>query len=184
MNFCDLSVTDEYFFPLSIEFDKELLSRAVDQLIAAVPFAFKGTRQIGLQSRPGSTDPWYEACRRQSDIGDDNDYIQLNPDLTGSYIDHVLASLPFRPFRARLMALEPKTCYAIHRDSTPRFHIAVTTTPHARFVFTERQRVYHIPDDGHIYFVDTREMHTAFNGGDTLRVHIVFGGPVLQRQVW
>jgi hypothetical protein len=33
--------------------------------------------------------------------------------------------------------------------------------------------VTHLPADGSVYFTDTRGYHTAMNGGETHRVHIV-----------
>ena len=33
--------------------------------------------------------------------------------------------------------------------------------------------VTHLPADGSVYFTDTRGYHTALNGGETRRVHIV-----------
>jgi len=32
---------------------------------------------------------------------------------------------------------------------------------------------YHIPADGHWYFTDTVQFHSAFNGGKEHRMHIV-----------
>jgi len=31
----------------------------------------------------------------------------------------------------------------------------------------------HLPADGSVYFADTRGYHSAINGGDTPRVHLV-----------
>jgi hypothetical protein len=171
----------EYFFPLPVQLDIARLQAEIEALIGRVPLAFERTRQLGLHSFPGSTDPWYDGCRKQREIGDDREYTLLHPDLRGSYVETVFDALPFRPFRARLMGLDPSVCYAIHNDLTPRYHIAVKTTPQARFVFVEHERLIHIPADGKVYFVDTRETHTAFNAGREMRLHIVFGGPPVDR---
>jgi len=172
---------DEFFFPLEVRLNIDRLRNEIDELTLRVPLAFERTRQLGLQSFAGSTDPWHDGCRKQREIGNDSDYTILHPDLKGSYIEEVFAQLPFKPFRARLMVLDPAVCYSIHSDDTPRYHIAVTTSIEARFVFVDRQRIIHIPADGRVYFVDTREKHTAFNAGKTARLHIVFGGPIVDR---
>ena len=172
---------DEFFFPLQIHLDVDRLRLELEKLTSRVPLAFERTRQLGLHSFTGSTDPWYDGCRKQRDIGDDSDYTVLHPELRGTYVEEVFATLPFTPFRARLMMLDPAVCYSIHNDDTPRYHIAVTTSPDARFVFVDRQRIIHIPADGRIYFVDTRQKHTAFNAGKQPRLHIVFGGPIVDR---
>ena len=177
----DQPLFDEFFFPLKICFDIDRLRAEIEALTRRVPLAFERTRQLGLHSFPGSTDPWYDGCRKQREIGDDTAYTVLHPDLEGTYIEEFFKLLSFKPFRARLMVLDPSVCYSIHNDDTPRYHVAVTTSPDARFVFVERQKIIHIPADGRVYFVDTRQKHTAFNAGKQPRMHIVFGGPIVDR---
>jgi hypothetical protein len=172
---------DDVFFPLKVWLDIKRLRNELDELTKQVPLAFERTRQLGLQSFPGSTDPWYDGCRKQREIGNDADYTILHPALKGTYVEEIFTQLPFKSFRARLMMLDPGVCYAIHNDDTPRYHIAVNTSPEARFVFVDRERIIHIPADGRVYFVDTREKHTAFNAGKTTRLHLVFGGPIVDR---
>lgn len=76
--------------------------------------------------------------------------------------------------RIRLMNLPPKTCYSMHTDSTIRYHMALKTNPNAFLVFKDGA-VVHIPNDGHIYAVDTRRPHSAMNGSaDEHRIHLVF----------
>lgn len=165
------------WFPLEgVQFDVERLKYETDALLRRVPLAFDLTRQLSLQTFEGSTDPWYDGCRKQREIGRDADYDKIVPELVGTYFAEVLSGLPFKPFRARLMSLDPQICYSVHRDQTPRYHMAIHTSYDARFVFVERQEVVHIPADGSVYFVDTREEHTAFNGAPTARVHLVLGG--------
>ena len=170
---------DQFFFPLKLQFDIERLRKEIEELTNRVPLAFERTRQLALHSFSSSTDPWYDGCRKQREIGNDADYTVLHPELKGTYVDEIFNRLPFTPFRARLMVLDPGVCYSMHNDETPRYHIAVNTSSGARFVFVERQQVIHIPADGRIYFVDTRQTHTAFNAGKTPRMHIVFGGAAM-----
>lgn len=167
---------DRWFYPLDLQLDLDRLKGATDELLTRVPLAFERTRQLSLQSVPGSEDPWYDGCRKQRYVGRDRDYTELVPDLRGSYFEELFDSLPFTPFRCRLMSLDPSICYSIHSDATPRYHIAVHTSEQARFVFVDLQRVIHIPADGRVYFVDTRQRHTAFNGDSEPRLHLVFGG--------
>ena len=58
-----------------------------------------------------------------------------------------------------------------HRDPEPRLHIPIVTNPGSLFVVNHH--VTHLPADGSVYFTDTRGYHTALNGGETRRVHIV-----------
>jgi Aspartyl/Asparaginyl beta-hydroxylase len=175
------STFDDHFFPLDARIDVERLRVEMDRLVEVVPLIFIGTPQLALQSFIGSERPWYDACRKQREIGDDANYTVLNEKLKGSYLEEIFNQLPFTPFRARLMGLECKARYSPHRDATPRYHIALKTTELAHFVFVGQNRAIHIPADGRIYFVDTREEHTAFNDGPSLRLHLVFGGPAMTR---
>ena len=172
---------DQFFFPLELQFDIDRVRSELEELTTRVPLAFERTRQLGLHSFPGSTDPWYDGCRKQREIGNDADYTLLHPQLHGSYVEEIFNRLPFRPFRARLMVLDPGVCYSMHHDDTPRYHVAVNTSPGAHFVFVDHERIVHIPADGRIYFVDTRQTHTAFNASRAPRLHIVFGGAIIDR---
>ncbi|MGW2086540.1 hypothetical protein [Streptomyces sp. NPDC001880] len=165
-----------------LDIDPADLCDLVAGLLEKRPLAFEGTRQLALQHRPAATGPWYEGCRRQSLISSDSDFTEVHADLRGSYLGEVFDRLPFRPIRTRIMALGPKHCYSVHRDMTPRYHLAVTTSEHARFVFVEHDKVVHIPADGNLYYVGTRHLHSAFDGGDDMRIHIVFGTDDEQEQ--
>ena len=77
---------------------------------------------------------------------------------------------------AKLMKLNPKSCYSIHEDPDARYHIAILTNPKAKFVFTKKEKLFHIPADEHLYWVDTREEHTFINGSlDSSRLHLIMG---------
>ena len=93
--------------------------------------------------------------------------------------------------RMRLMRLMPKTGLSFHEDFCARFHFAITTNPAAFFLTTENDdwaetqdgftlpgvSVSHIPADGRMYRVNTRRLHTVYNGGNTERIHLVVSGP-------
>jgi hypothetical protein len=148
------------------------LKEAIDN----IPIDYKN-QQISLQMREGSEDPWYESCGQlKSMIKAESEYNLIIPELKGTYIDEMFQLLPFEPFRTRLMYLDKKSCYSIHRDYQPRYHVAIFTNPLAKIIFTEKERVFHIPSDGYLYFVDTREEHTAINGSlKEKRLHLLIG---------
>ena len=64
-----------------------------------------------------------------------------------------------------------KSCYSMHRDQTPRLHIPLVTNPQCYIVFQKGQ-VEHLTT-GSVYWVDTRLEHTAMNGSDVDRLHLV-----------
>ena len=155
--------------------DIEALRAATAELIVGQPLVHESTKQLSLQLRKGSDNPWYESCFKDRDIAPDVAYDTLNPVLKGTYFEEVFDTFPFPVFRARLMALTPNHCYSVHHDQTPRLHLAIETSKHAPFIFVDRNQVFRVPADGDAYWMDTREEHTAMNGGDRLRIHLVVG---------
>jgi len=105
----------------------------------------------------------------------DTIYTEINSELKNLYISEVLGNLSekFSIYRTRIMVLDSRGCYSWHRDQSPRLHLAVKTNYHCRMVFESGS--YHIPADGHWYFTNTVQFHSAFNGGQEHRMHIVAG---------
>jgi len=73
--------------------------------------------------------------------------------------------------RTRVLSKDIYNCNSWHRDPEPRLHIPITSNPGSLFVVNHH--VTHLPADGSVYFTDTRGYHTALNGGETRRVHLV-----------
>ena len=163
-------------------------SHAIDlyrlrEAIKNIPVNYKGN-QISLQMREGSEDQWYESCGRLKSIngiplkGRERDYNLIVPELKGTYIDEMFQLLPFKPIRARLMNMLHRSCYSIHKDPRARYHIAIITNPLAKFIFIAKEKIFHIPSDGYLYWVDTREVHTFINGTNNKeeeRLHLLVG---------
>jgi hypothetical protein len=168
-------IADGLVAKVKLDLDVEALRAATAELIGRRPLVHESTKQLSLQLRKGSDNPWYESCYKDRDIAPDTEYDTLNPELENTYFNQVFAAFPFPVFRARLMALTAGRCYSVHHDQTPRFHIAIETSKHAPFVFVDRNQVFRVPADGNGYWVDTREEHTAMNGGADQRIHLVVG---------
>jgi hypothetical protein len=71
------------------------------------------------------------------------------------------------------MKLDPKKCYSFHHDADYRLHIAIETNPQCFLMFFTGQFV-NIPADGVVYFANTMKTHSAMNGGNAARYHLVF----------
>jgi hypothetical protein len=169
-------LVDGLIAKVKLDLDVEALRKATYDVIAQHPLIHESTRQLSLQHRKGSENPWYESCLEGGEVRPvDTDYATLNPGLENTYFAEVFSSFPFPVFRARLMALAPRYCYSVHQDQTARLHLAIDTSEHAPFIFVERNEVFRIPADGNGYWVDTREVHTAMNGGSEERLHLVVG---------
>ena len=78
--------------------------------------------------------------------------------------------------RVRILSKGLYNCNSWHRDPEPRLHIPVITNPGSLFVVNNH--CTHLPADGSVYFTDTRNYHTALNGGLYHRVHIVAALPL------
>ncbi|MGY8983524.1 MAG: hypothetical protein ACKVHG_02965, partial [Sphingomonadales bacterium] len=73
--------------------------------------------------------------------------------------------------RIRVLLKKIYNCNSWHRDPEPRLHIPVYTNPGSLFIVNHH--CTHLPADGSVYFTDTRGYHTAINGGESNRIHIV-----------
>jgi hypothetical protein len=100
-------------------------------------------------------------------------FSEFNPKFRGTYFEHVHNELSRRfPIgRTRILSKGLYNCNSWHRDREPRLHIPIETNPGSLFVVNHH--VTHLPADGSVYFTDTRAYHTALNGGETRRVHLV-----------
>ena len=117
----------------------------------------------------------------------DTDAIFEPPSLIDSKIDHFLNQLPGEFDRVRFMTLKPGGGeLARHTDQTDptwgttngkmlRFHMPLKTND--KVVFTSwnndgKENKYNM-GKGECWFLDTRRPHTAINGGDDIRIHLV-----------
>lgn len=176
---------------LALTFDIEKLRAAYDEAKDRVEFMGVGIHALPLTRRPGDTtvtandmsgryylrpDDNYEEVAREDPV-DEAAFTQFAPELKGSYFEEVHHELTarFPVGRMRVLAKDPFSCNSWHRDPEPRLHIPIVTNPGSLFIVNHH--VTHLPADGSVYFTDTRGYHTALNGGDYPRVHIVAALP-------
>ena len=139
------------------------------------PEAWYQKSQTCLQFSPQCVNRWTEGCGSIKRAGGrtEQDFYRLNPIYENTIFEQIINDLG--AVRTRVIAKSKNTCYSIHLDRTPRYHLAMDTHQHALFVFCESTTVWHpihIPADGYIYMVDTRFPHTFVNAGPT-RTHLV-----------
>jgi hypothetical protein len=124
------------------------------------------SKQVGLQYKQGD-DVWTSAVGKSK--GDELSYAELNPFFKNSPFEEVIDRYKLK--RSRLMMMGPKSCYSMHRDDTHRIHVPLITNDQCFFVF-KRSIPRHI-SLGKVTWVDTTEEHTAVNGSDFWRLHLV-----------
>lgn len=176
---------------LDLKFDISELRGALEECLKRE--AYKGDMQdqgfaaLPLTQRPGQSEwtsndlsgrYWLRGDDRyveepREDLVPEIDFSEFNPKFAGTYFEHVHQELSKRfPIgRTRVLSKGLYNCNSWHRDPEPRLHIPVISNPGSLFVVNHH--VTHLPADGSVYFTDTRGYHTALNGGETQRVHIV-----------
>jgi hypothetical protein len=122
--------------------------------------------QTGLQHLLGE-DPWTSAVGKSR--GNDAKIDQLNPFFKNTIFETLINKYNLK--RTRLLYVNPKECYSMHQDFTPRIHIPLITNKDCYFVF--RDHGIHHFSLGNVYWVDTRHHHTFMNCSDEQRLHLV-----------
>ena len=152
-----------------------------DEGFAALPL----TRRPGVEKASANdlsgrywlrvADSYQEEPRE--DIVDEAAFSEFNPAFKGTYFEEVHQKLSeiCTIGRMRVLSKGLYNCNSWHRDPEPRLHIPITTNPGSLFIVNHHAT--HLPADGSVYFTDTRGYHTALNGGETRRVHIVCALP-------
>ncbi len=176
---------------LALRFDIEALKSALQICLERSDYLGdmqdQGFAALPLTQRPGQTEwtandlsgrYWLRADERyteepREDLVAEAQFSAFNPSYAGTYFEHVHTELTKRfPIgRMRVLSKGLYNCNSWHRDPEPRLHIPITTNPGSLFVVNHH--VTHLPADGSVYFTDTRAYHTALNGGESHRVHIV-----------
>jgi hypothetical protein len=123
-------------------------------------------KQSGLQYFPGQ-DPWISATGRTSI--ESKRFVLVNTFFKNSIFEDIIKK--YKLFRTRLLWLNFQSCYSMHFDDSPRIHIPLITNPDAFIVF-KKGIVQHL-EIGKVYWVNTCEMHSAINGGEQSRLHLV-----------
>lgn len=105
-------------------------------------------------------------------------------------IEKVIQFLDVPVYRSRLFLMPPGHEMSIHTDASPRIHIPILTSKGNEFWFWKDTPVWtkiqdadmqnlvyreHLPANGNVYLVDTRELHSFVNHSNEFRIHLVFG---------
>ena len=176
------------FEKLDIKFDIQKLQLATNELFSQMSWqqhVVKGLCMTQIPGDPSSAngdklrgvfytkpDSTGEEVKRENEV-DESQYLEFVEDFKGTYFEEVYNELSkkYKLGRVRLLLLEPRNSLSWHRDPEPRLHIPIFTNPGAHVVIDDR--VKHLPADGSVWFTDTRNYHTVFNGGEENRIHLV-----------
>ncbi len=180
---------------LPLKFDIEKLRTALKQALTVTEFkgdleagfgAFSLTRRPGVEIETSNdlsglfhtrVDDTYKEVQRE-EVVDEFAFTEFVPRFEHTYFKQVWETLSSIASigRVRVLSKGLYNCNSWHRDPEPRLHIPIISNPGSLFVVNHH--VTHLPADGSVYFTDTRGYHTALNGGESNRVHIVAALPM------
>lgn len=126
------------------------------------------SRQSGVQYRKDVVSQT-EPCESLKNGRTEWDYSILHDLYKNTIIQDLIEK--YNLFRTRLMWVEPKSCYTVHKDHSTRIHVPIITNPGALFVF--RKGFMFNLEAGKIYWTDTTLEHTFANFSEYPRLHLV-----------
>jgi len=97
---------------------------------------------------------------------------EIKTEFQGTVWDDILQSLGQNIGEARLIKLEPGTCYHSHSDIDNRWHLTIEAKQ-AYLVDITSKKIYTCVDDGVWYDMNAGTLHSATNFGNTDRVQLV-----------
>ena len=164
--------------------DVELIKNAYETAISDIGFSHGGLNCISLTHPKDKDDPidnrgifWtmdlsYNEIQVEKFVNEEA-YKVFEPLLSKTYLKNIydVLSEHYKIGRMRILKLNSRTSLSFHRDPEARLHIPIITNPGALMIV--ENNAYHMRADGSVYYVDTTKYHTALNGGEYERVHIV-----------
>lgn len=132
-----------------------------------------GTSQISCQMTQEHIENWQESIGSLSNLKNklEKSYCHLPDSLKGSEIEKIISE--YKGFRARIMIMETRKCYSIHKDIFKRVHIPIVTNDQCWMVWPYENECHQL-EAGKSYITDTTKSHTFINGHNNLtRIHLV-----------
>ena len=180
---------NEHIVKLKLKFDIKRIRDALDQIKSNSEFktAASGFHALAMTRRKDEltnsdqdlvgryytrVDDSYEEVAKD-ELVNESLFSELVDIFKGTYFETIHKELTARyPIgRVRILEKDSYNCNSWHRDPEPRIHIPIYTNPGSLFIVNHH--CTHLPADGSVYFTDTRGYHTALNGGEQPRTHLV-----------
>jgi hypothetical protein len=150
----------------------ELIKQEVFDLVTQIGFQGPHKNQIICQSLIDNGEDWETGIGsvEELEVQKEQEYKYLQPSLKGTQIENIINE--FSAFRSRIMVMQPKSCYSLHSDHTPRIHIPITSNNGCWMIWPLKNKCYRLMP-GQLYWTDTTQHHTFINGGLEPRIHMV-----------
>lgn len=109
-----------------------------------------------------------------------NEHFTKRRGICDGYMNEILDEFP-EAYRGVVWSMQSGFKFVEHTDypkeETFRIHVVLYTNPDAMFKISDQ--VVHMKDDGYLWMVNTGcEMHTAWNYGETDRIHVHWQMPI------
>lgn len=173
---------DDNFRKLNIHFDIDALREAYEYAVANIGFSGDLVNCISITSTYAgdveqrgifwSKNENYQEIQIEKQVNE-HAYNIFVPILMNTYFKNVYDTLKehYKLGRVRVLRLDSRACLSYHRDPENRLHIPIVTSPGALMIVNNES--YHMPANGSTYFMKTTDYHTALNGGNSERIHLV-----------
>jgi hypothetical protein len=167
---------------LNIHFDidalREAYSTAVHdigfkgELVNCISLTHAQDTEADLRGIFWTMNEQYEEIQVERRVNEDA-YRVFEPLLMNTYFKNVYDTLSrhYKLGRVRILKLNSRTSLSYHRDPEARLHVPIVTNPGSLMVVDKE--AHHMKADGSVYYVDTTKYHTALNGGNEPRIHLV-----------
>ena len=111
----------------------------------------------------------------------EENFTVFNPMWEDTILHDLYERFPKPITRMRLMQVNPKSTYSIHKDGDNeiRYHIAVKTNEHNFFMYADTLELIHVPLDGNAYEFDVERPHSFINFSLEHRWHLVLNAKLL-----
>ena len=100
------------------------------------------------------------------------DLWKIKSEYVGTCWEEILGSLPSNIGEARIIKLEPETCYVSHADIDDRYHLNLQGD-HSYLIDIENEKMYQCQCNGQWYDMNAGILHTATNFGNYPRIQLV-----------
>lgn len=148
----------------------EKLVQEVSELISKVAAE---TSQISCQMSTPESENYLESTGSLSNL--ENKLEAAYQFIPQSLKDTEIAKIiqHYKGYRARIMRMEPRKCYSVHRDIFKRIHVPIVTNEQCWMIWPYENGCFHL-EQGFAYLTDTTQAHTFINGHDSqIRIHLV-----------
>lgn len=106
------------------------------------------------------------------------DSYEVREEWRNTEFERLLSAIPYPIGEARLMRLQPGTCYCAHADIDDRYHLNLISSEQSYLIDLTDQQLYKLNTDGYLYKMDAGRVHTAVNWGSVSRVQLVIRIPL------